>query len=345
MPGRRPGYATPVWVVGRAIRSAVAAVLAWLVILPWGGIADQYPYYAPMGAVIAVTATVAGAFREVWRTALAIAIGAALALVTAPLHLLIQLFVVVGLGTVVSGWKRLGDTASWVPIAGLFVLVFDRDGSWDYPVAYIGLTTVGALVGLAVTTVWPPLPLKAARTAAQSLRDVLCDQLDILADALSAEDLPDKDDWQRRSRSIDPALHHARDIAQTLEEAREGNWRAARWKEYGDTLERQVRALDAMAFLVEDVTWFLSDRENAGRDDVAIGPRLRPQTAEVFRRVSAALRSMEGTDVEDDLLKHAEEGLDDLVAGIRDVRRDTDDDMMAASGVVTTVHRTLDTLR
>jgi uncharacterized membrane protein YgaE (UPF0421/DUF939 family) len=334
-----------VWVVGRAIRSAVAAVAAWLVVLPWGGIADQYPYYAPMGAVIAVTATVAGSFREVWRTALAIAIGAALALATAPLYLLIQLFVVVGLGTLVSGWKRLGDTASWVPIAGLFVLVFDRNDNWDYPVAYVGLTSLGAVIGLAVTTVWPPLPMKAARAAAGSLRDVLCDQLDVLAAALAQEQLPDKDEWKQRSASIDPALQHARSIAATLVDAREGNWRAARWEGYGETLERQVRALAATAFLVQDVSWFLRDRENAGRDDVAIGPRLRPRTAEVFRRLSAALRSMEGTDVGADLVKHTEEALEDLARAIRTVRAETDDDMMGASGVVTTVHRTLDTLR
>ena len=97
--------------VGRALRSAVAAVVAWLAVLPWGGLADQYPYYPPMGAVIAVSATVTGSVRTVWRTALAIAIGAGLALATTGLHLLIQLFVVVGLGSVVSGWKRLGDTA------------------------------------------------------------------------------------------------------------------------------------------------------------------------------------------------------------------------------------------
>lgn len=339
------GYSASMWVVGRAIRSALAAVIAWLVVLPWGGIADQYPYYAPMGAVIAISATVAASVREVWRTALAIAIGAALAIATAPLHLLIQLFVVIGLGTVVSGWKQLGDTSGWVPIAGLFVLVFGGDNAWGFPIAYVGLTTLGALVGLVVNALWPPLPLNSARKAAAALRDVLCDQLDVLAEALSQEQLPDEDEWQRRSRSIDPALHHMRDISSTLDDALRGNWRAPRWKDSSTTLERQVHALDAMAFLIEDVSWFLSNRENAGRDDVAIGPDLRPQTAEVFHDLAEVLRSMRGTEVDPELLKEADAALDRLAEGIDEVRARTDDDMMAASGVVTTVHRTLDTLK
>jgi hypothetical protein len=43
----------------------VAAAVAWLVVLPFVGVADDYAYYAPLGAVIAVSATVARSWRAV----------------------------------------------------------------------------------------------------------------------------------------------------------------------------------------------------------------------------------------------------------------------------------------
>ena len=38
-----------------SLKAALAAALSWLAVLPLWGVADEYPYYAPLGAVIAVT--------------------------------------------------------------------------------------------------------------------------------------------------------------------------------------------------------------------------------------------------------------------------------------------------
>lgn len=331
--------------VGRALRAALAAVVAWLVVLPWGGLADEYPYYAPMGALVAVTATVAGSMRESARIAAAMSLGAVLAIMTTPLPGLVQLAIVVGVGTYLSGWYRLGGNASWVPISGLFVLLFGADDPWGFPAAYIGLTTAGALIGLVVNALWPPLPLKDVRRSAFELRDVLCDQLEILADALAQEELPSREEWQERLHDIDPALGRMRELVSTAADARRANWRAGRWQEYGDTQERRARALDALAFLVEDITWFLIDREHADREDVAIGAALRPLTSGVLHRLARVLASWDGDDVDPGDLKEVEDALEQLVTGIRNVRQRTEDDMMVASGVVSTVRRTLDTLR
>ena len=62
-----------------AVKAAVAAALSWLLAMPLGGIADDYPYYAPLGAVLAVTWTVAGSVRESLQGLAAIAVGAAIA--------------------------------------------------------------------------------------------------------------------------------------------------------------------------------------------------------------------------------------------------------------------------
>ena len=62
-----------------AVKVATAACGAWLLVLPFGGIADTYPYYAPLGAVVAFADTVAGSARRVASTVGAIALGAGLA--------------------------------------------------------------------------------------------------------------------------------------------------------------------------------------------------------------------------------------------------------------------------
>jgi hypothetical protein len=330
--------------VGRALRAALAAVVAWLVVLPWGGLADQYPYYAPMGAVVAVTTTVAGSLRETMSTAAAMSLGAVLAIITTPLPGLLQLAVVIAAGTYLAGWEKLGGSASWVPISGLFVLLFGQDHPWGFPAAYIGLTTVGAVIGALVNLLWPPLPLHDARRAALELQQALCEQLHVLADALSQETLPTAEEWQERVHDLAPALGRMRELVSLAADARRANWRAARWEKYGDDEERRARALDALAFLVEDITWFLSDRENADREDVAIGPALRPLTAEVLLRVADVLGTMDEHEVDEEKLQDAQDALERLVAAIRDARTESDDDMMAASGVVSTVRRTLDTL-
>lgn len=67
----------PRWAM--AVKAAIAATLLWLIVRPWGGVADDYPYYAPFGAAIAVSATVARSFTITIRSIAAILIGALLA--------------------------------------------------------------------------------------------------------------------------------------------------------------------------------------------------------------------------------------------------------------------------
>jgi len=62
--------------VAMGVRAAVAAVLAWTVGAALGGIADDYLYYAPFGAVVAVSTTVLSSVRTSAEIFLAIALGA-----------------------------------------------------------------------------------------------------------------------------------------------------------------------------------------------------------------------------------------------------------------------------
>lgn len=337
----------------QAARAALATVVSWLAVLPWGGVADQYPYYAPLGAVIAVTTSAIGSVRDSLQTIGAIALGVLLAVATVPFPIVVGLVLVVGVGSwmiAVQPFARwLGGSGSYVTVSALFVLVIGGDSPLDYAGAYLGLVSFGALVGAGVNLLWPPLPLGAESRELRTIRDELAKQLDSIAAALVAERPPTPDEWRERTRDADDLIARTREMAAASSEIRRVNWRRRRWADTSARLDRQVRALEQLSLLVEDLTDLLADQEHAGRDLVALGPELRPAVGTVLHELAETLRSLEG-DHEDhdrvlrldqDARRRTEHALEGLVETMREVRERTDDDLLTAGAVVTAVGRTL----
>lgn len=337
----------------QAIRAALATVISWLAVLPWGGVADQYPYYAPLGAVIAVTTSAIGSVRDSLQTIAAIALGVLLAVATVPFPTLVGLVLVVGVGSwmiAVQPFARwLGASASYVTVSALFVLVIGGDTPLDYAGAYLGLVSFGALVGAGVNLLWPPLPLRAESREFRAVRDELAKQLDSIAAALVAERPPTPAEWQERTRGSDDLIARTREIATASTEIRKANWRRRRWAVSSEKLDRQVRALERLSLLVGDLTDLLSDQEHAERDLVALGPELRPSVGTVLHELAATLRSLEGDHEDHDRVlrlddaarRRTEHALEELVERMRQVREGTGDDLLTAGAVVTAVGRTL----
>jgi uncharacterized membrane protein YgaE (UPF0421/DUF939 family) len=324
-----------------ALKSAVAASIAWLVVQPLSGIADRYPYYAPLGAVVATGATVVSSLRTSLQSVLALLIGAALGVGArlVPWPEVVALAVVVAAGTVLGGWRRVGAMSSWVPISGLLILIIGRTDPDRYAAAYIGLTALGALVGVAVNAAVPSLPLTAARASEEALLETLADQLDDLAEGLDQDPLLSPEQWQQRQHAIEPQTERLREMVEEFTEARRINWRAHRWQDLADRQYTQARALQQLSFLVEDITWLVVEREHAERRQVALGPTLRPAAAAALRSMAAALRSVEGPSGEPEALRAVDRAIQDLVRAIREVRLRTDDDLFAAGTIVTAVRR------
>ena len=114
----------------QSLKAAVAAGLAWVLVLPLGGVADAYPYYAPLGAVIAVSSTVANSVRSSLQAVVSIAIGAAIAvgvMLATDLPAAVDIVLVVLIGSLATGWQVFGAQASYGPISGLFVLIIGQD--------------------------------------------------------------------------------------------------------------------------------------------------------------------------------------------------------------------------
>jgi hypothetical protein len=335
-----------------ALRAAVAAALAWLAVLPLGGVANEYPYYAPFGAVIAVTGTVAVSARESARAVGAILLGSvvAVAFAVSPLPQLVALAGVVALATLLAGWRAVRPVASWLPVTAVFVLELGGDSPWDFVLAYFGLTALGAIIGTLVDLAYPALPWHRADTVLSELRERLAAQLEELADALSADTLPEPDDWAQHRLPVESSVQQADASVAESAEARRGNWRARGWWRVPEEQNRRSVALQHLALLVEDLRSLLETHEHAEVGVPALGDGLREPAAEAMRSVAAALRSAADSDDEDWSEEHRERLVDAVDAAhrfedaVRRTRQDGGYDLFAAASTVTTLWRVVSTL-
>lgn len=330
-----------------AVRAALAAVVAWLVVVPFGGIADDYPYYAPFGAVVAVSATVAGSLRTALQTVVALVVGALLGLACGALLQLPSVPVVVGvglivlLGTLLGAVPWFGLMGSWVPISALFILILGGDSPWHFGSGYLVLTTVGALTGGLVTLALPPLRLAEAAHAQDRLRVALVAQLESLAEGLRSDPLPSSDDWGTRREDMESDADRVRSLLGGATEGPRINWRVRRWQHRADLLSAQGRALAALAVQIGDLADLVATLEHSGREVAALGSPLRGHTADALRGTARALDSVDGGTATSAALADGLRSVDGFAAAVRDQRERTDDDMFAAGALVTALRRAL----
>lgn len=337
---------------GLAVRAAVAAALAWLLVLPLGGLADQYPYYAPFGAVIAVTGSVAVSFVSSLRAVAAILLGSAIAIALAatPLTEVVALALAVGIGTLLAGWGPVRPQASWVPLACVFVLMVGGETPWEFAAAYFALTGLGAAVGIGVDLVYPALPWRETDARLTELRERLAAQLVQIADALGSESAPAPEDWVRARA---PIVAHSVEVDHTVEEAvpaRRANWRAREWWYVPEQQQERAEVLQHLALLVQDLRTLLESHEHSGVGSPALGPALRWPAATALRAVAEVLRSATGPAEEAESQEHRDH-LDEAVQAIRALeeevrrgRRSGPGDYFAAASAVTTLWRVVSTL-
>jgi uncharacterized membrane protein YgaE (UPF0421/DUF939 family) len=332
-----------------AAKVAVAAALAWLLVVPWGGVADQYPYYAPLGAVSSISGTVASSLRTTLSNVVAIALGAVPAVLALllPGPEVVGLAVVVLVGAWIAGSQRLGPSTSWIPISGLFILVIGRDDPWTFAGAYLGLVAVGAMVGLLVDTVWPALPLRSAQRTMDQLREILVEQLEDLADGLEADPLPTAQEWAERERPVETHAGEMQRVVEQVREAQRVNWRATRWRETTERQYRQARALERLSFFTEDVYHLVARTEQADLDleDVALGPELRPAAARALRSTARLLAELTDDACETGTWTEARDAVEELGREIRRRRSQADGEFFAAGSLVRALRRTLDSVR
>ena len=331
----------------QSLKAAVAAGLAWVLVLPLGGVADAYPYYAPLGAVIAVSSTVAGSLRSSLQAVVSIAIGAAIAvgvMLTTDLPAALDIVLVVLIGSLATGWQVFGAQASYAPVSGLFVLIIGQDDPLAMATAYAGLAALGAAVGITLNALLPPLALNPLTSSIRHLRETLADQLDDLAEGLLSEDRLTKEQWAERHKDIRPGTEQLQRVVAHATESRRANWRAKRWSQTAERHYEQARALQQVAYLIEDITALVTEQEHADRERVALGPRLRPHAAHALQDLARTLRSVDGETADADELRETDASVSKLADEIRDERQRTEHDMFTAGTIVAGVRRVMASL-
>ncbi len=244
-----------------ALKAAIAAGIAWWVALLVPGVASNYPYYAPLGALVCMYPTVAGSARTGLQTLIGLGAGILLAfpviLLGNPTSLAVGL--VVGLGVLLAGLPRLGAGRDWIPMAALFVLLLGGDHADSYSLGYSVQMLVGVAVGLAVNAlVFPPLHLNGVIQSLEELRSALALQLRDMGAALEERWPPEHEEWASRQDRLGCLGRDARGAVQLADTSRRGNLRRYR---NGRDLEADyhaLRSLERITFYVEDLTEVLS---------------------------------------------------------------------------------------
>ena len=286
--------------VAVAVKAAGAAALAWLLVQPIGGFAHEYPYYAPLGAAVGMSMTVVSSVRTSLQAVAAIVLGAGVALAARLLvvdalpnraGVAIAVAVVVGVGTLLGDWSRLGQMGSWVAVAGLFVLILGGQDPWTYVVAYGGLIGIGGLVGVLVNAAFPQLPLTPAARAQEELRQQLAAQLDRLASGLEAAEPLSDEQWLSVCAALDPHLRRVEELVGQATEAQRGNWRAKRWADDAARQHRRARALQQLTLAVEEVVAMVSDPRSPVHGSDTEAAQLREAVATALSRTAEMLRA------------------------------------------------------
>ncbi len=286
--------------VARALKATISASVAWTLVFFIPGPWTEYPYYAPLGAVVATTSTnLVSSTKQSLQAVSAIALGAIIARLVnlIPVPELLSIAIVILIAVSASGWRRLGHMNDWVTTAALFILILGDSDPIGYIGAFIGLTFFGALIGIAVNLIYPALQLSPTKKVLEELRDTLADQLDSLAEVIDESDPDSPDDVLQARFEISPVRLRADTALADSTQATSVNWRAFRYRTRHKGLQTQSATLNKAATTIDGMTELICGAQTTGKGE-AIGSELAPQAAAALQRCAAALRSLEDGEME-----------------------------------------------
>jgi uncharacterized membrane protein YccC len=210
-----------------AVKCAIAAVVAWVLAKYAAGQAD--PYFAPLAALLGVYPTVARSLRESVQYVGGFVFGAALAI---PAGILLGpgtagVAVVVLLGVLIAGWRRLGDQGAQVTFTALFALLLGGHHPLHYVTHRASEVAIGVATGLVINiVVFPPLQLRPAAHAIREWGNDIARALEALGEAMT--DRPQgRKLWPQHDRALTKSAEQARGAMRHATESLRRNPRAA----------------------------------------------------------------------------------------------------------------------
>jgi len=327
-----------------AAKTAVAVGIAWFVAPFVPGVADDYPYYAPLGALISMTPTLMGSVRVGLQTLVGLATGILLAgaviLFAAPNVLTIAL--VVGIGVLVSGSRWLRSSGGYAPVAALFVLIIGGGDAESYSVGYLVQMAVGITVGLVVNfVVFPPLRVTAAVTGLRDFRTLLATHLDEMAAALADNWPPQNDEWADRSETLRDTADAVRAALRDAEETGKANPRARFHKRDLGSDYSDLYDLETIAFHVRDITDVISGAIWQRTYSAELPAELRRPLGDVLRAMGAVLEARNVGEGVDHAVAAADGALETALVRLDDQHGLTPSSLSTAASAAVSARRIL----
>jgi uncharacterized membrane protein YgaE (UPF0421/DUF939 family) len=280
-----------------AVKTALAAVLAWY-LAPYIPFAqNEYSYYAPLGALVTMHPTIARSARVGAQVLMGLAAGILLSFVGITIAHLgvpggIVLALVLGIAVLVGGVRFFGAGRDWVALAALFVLLTAGGDPEGFSVSYLVTMAFGVLVGVAVNfLVLPPLYLRRASERLSTLREAVTGVLDEAADAVARGEI----DRDRFSTSLTTLSERIGSVSAEVSEADESSRVNPRQRRHAHVKEEnahRMAALERTAFLTRDLVDLLVEMQST--DDRSVTSAVREELAEAIRRAAALVSTPVG---------------------------------------------------
>ncbi|GAA2144195.1 hypothetical protein GCM10009825_35410 [Arthrobacter humicola] len=279
-----------------AMKAGLAAGVAFAIAPLMPGSAADYPYYAPLGALVAMYENVAGSMKQGVQTLAGLAIGIGLAFVLfilgSPSPLTVG--IVMAFGVVLAGLPKIGAGRDWIPTAALLVLLVGGHNPDTFSFGYLFQMGVGVTVGIIVNLlVFPPLHFRAAELSIAELRLALAQQLRDMATALKESWPPEHEDWSKRSDSLEASARSVRLAVEKADASRRANPRRRLHPRDIELDYRNLRDLERVTFHVQDVTQVLSDVIWAKDTPFVVPDEYTEPLADAMSAVADILRSIE----------------------------------------------------
>lgn len=319
-----------------AAKTAVAVGIAWSVAPLMPGVTDDYPYYAPLGALISMYPTLMSSVRSSLQTLLGLAAGVGLAILVVLTvgPSLWSIVVAVGIGTLISGTGWFGTGREYIPMAAMFVLIIGGPDADEYSLGYVAQMAVGVTIGLAVNLAIPPAPLVAEAAARiDGFQRRLAAHLHDIADAVEESWPPEHREWAQDAGALAETTRSLRAALADADESRRGNPRA--WMRRVDTQREHHRleVLEEVAHQIRDISGCLTDTIWERPGAFPLDPPLVGPLAEACRAV-ADLLDADGH--EDRVEADAAAAVGRLLSAVHG--RSIDTEAVAGPGVLTAMH-------
>lgn len=328
-----------------ALKAGLAAGIAFAIAPFMPGSAADYPYYAPLGALVAMYENVAGSMRQGVQTLAGLAIGVGLAFVLfilgSPTPLTVG--VVMAFGVILAGLPKIGAGRDWIPTAALLVLLVGGHNPDQFSFGYLLQMGAGVTVGILVNLlVFPPLHFRAAELSIAELRLALAQQLWDMAKALKESWPPEHEDWSRRSDALAASARSVRLAVEKADASRRANPRRRLHPRDIELDYRNLRDLEQVTFHVQDTTQVLSDVIWAKDTPFVVPDEYAAPLADAMSAVGDVLRSIqeESPDRQSELSVTADAAVKALAARVGAGEAATDDPS-AVESILLSLHRML----